>query len=228
MYYAKDVRSKKSAVFNSALKVILSLILVAAAIIAMFSNRIFNSDHVSENYDNNINTSNFSNPAVKNNVDLVNWVEMACENNWGYVYGTFGYVLSEQMLIDKSAQYPTDVGENEQFIRQNWLGRRTVDCMGLIKSYMWYDPQSNSITYNSGNMPDTGANTLFEEATVKGTIDTIPEMKGLAVWAEGHIGVYIGNGYAIEAQSTRDGVKKTKISNRNWTHWFEIPQISYS
>ena len=37
---------------------------------------------------------------------------------------------------------------------------------------------------------------MFANATVKGTIDTIPEIPGLAVWHEGHIGIYIGNGEA--------------------------------
>ncbi len=39
-----------------------------------------------------------------------------------------------------------------------------------------------------------GANGMFENAKVKGTIDTIPEVPGLAVWSDGHIGIYIGNG----------------------------------
>lgn len=221
--------NQKLNVLSRALKIMLSLTLIAASVTVMFGCNIFSQNNdTNKNYVNDIDTSNFNNPSVKNNGDLVKWCEMAYKNGWGYVYGTFGYVLSEQMIIDKCAQYPKDVGENEDFIRANWLGKRTVDCMGLIKSYMWYNPQSKSITYNGGHMPDIGCDRLFEEASVKGTIDSIPEKKGLAVWAKGHIGIYIGDGYVIEAQSTHDGVKKTKISKRNWTHWFEIPQINYN
>ena len=43
-------------------------------------------------------------------------------------------------------------------------------------------------------MMDVTANGMFDAATVKGTIDTIPEVPGLAVWHQGHIGIYIGNG----------------------------------
>lgn len=174
-----------------------------------------------------LDTSNFTNPATKNSTDLVLWSQMAYDEGWGYVYGTFGYPLGENLLAEKARQYPKDVGENEQFIRAHWLGRRTVDCMGLIKSYMWYDPAANSIGYNTGEMPDVGCDTLFAQATEKGTIDTIPEVKGLAVYAKGHIGVYIGDGYAIDAQSTTEGVTKTKISTRKWTHWFKIPYVQY-
>ena len=174
-----------------------------------------------------LNTSHFTNPATKNSTDLVLWAQMAYDEGWGYVYGTFGLPLTETTLDNKVRQYPNEVGENEQLIREHWLGRRTVDCMGLIKSYMWYDPEDNNITYNAGGMPDIGCDTLFEQATVRGTIDTIPEVKGLAVYAKGHIGIYIGDGYAIDAQSTTEGVTKTKINTRKWTHWCKIPYVDY-
>ena len=228
MYYESYRKNSKSAKPRSHGKIILSLVIAAAIVCAFIGSKLFDSSGISEHYDNTLSGLDFIEPNVKNNVDLAKWAQMACDNGWGYVYGTFGYVLSEQMLSDKLAQYPEAVGENESFIRENWLGRRTADCMGLIKSYMWYDPVSNSITYNGGGMPDIGCDSLFREASVKGRIDDIPEIVGLAVWTEGHIGVYIGNGYAIEAQSTRDGVKKTKIRRRSWTHWFEIPYIEYN
>lgn len=67
----------------------------------------------------------------------------------------------------------------------------------------------------------------YHAATVSGTIDTIPETPGLAVWHEGHIGVYIGNGEVVEAMGTRYGVVKTKLEGARWTHWLKIPYISY-
>ena len=53
-------------------------------------------------------------------------------------------------------------------------------------------------------MPDIGADTMYANATEKGTIDTIPEIPGLAVWHEGHIGIYIGGGKVIEAMGGID------------------------
>ena len=61
----------------------------------------------------------------------------------------------------------------------------------------------------------------------QGTIDTIPEVPGLAVWKSGHIGVYIGGGQVIEAMGTKYGVVKTQLQGRGWTHWLEIPYINY-
>ena len=58
-------------------------------------------------------------------------------------------------------------------------------------------------------------------------MDTMPDTVGLAVWKQGHIGVYIGNGYVIEAMGTKYGVVKTQLAGRNWSHWLKIPGIHY-
>ena len=76
-------------------------------------------------------------------------------------------------------------------------------------------------------MPDYGANQMYYSALDSGTIDTIPEIPGLAVWKDGHIGVYIGNGEVIEAMGTHYGVVKTQLQGRGWTHWLKIAFINY-
>lgn len=158
---------------------------------------------------------------------LAAYVTHAYESGWGYVWGTFGNVLTTEAFASKLAQYPDGVGNYEDFIRENWIGRRTADCVGLIKSYGWYDPETQSIQYGSHGMPDLGANQMYYTASESGTIDTIPEIPGLAVWHDGHIGVYIGNGEVIEAMGTKYGVVKTQLAGRGWTHWLKIAYINY-
>ena len=174
-----------------------------------------------------INTSNYVDQATKNNLDLVKWSEFAADKGWGYVWGTYGTVLSDSFLESKITQYPEEVGGNEEFIRANWLGKRTADCVGLIKGYSWYDTTSQSTILVSNGMPDIGADDMYNNATEKGTIDTISEIPGLAVWKEGHIGVYIGNGEVVEAYGTTTGVIRSQLSNGGWTHWLKIPYITY-
>jgi hypothetical protein len=68
---------------------------------------------------------------------------------------------------------------------------------------------------------------MYYNAKESGPISTMPDIPGLAVWHEGHIGVYIGNGQVIEAMGTRYGVVKTELVDRGWTHWLKVPYINY-
>ena len=174
-----------------------------------------------------LDTSGFTNPAGKNADDLVQYAIHAYQEHWGYVWGTFGLVLTESLFEAKLAQYPDALAGNADFIRQTWVGGRTTDCVGLIKGYGWLDAETEEIVYNTNGMPDITANEMYHSATVSGPIDTIPETPGLAVWHDGHIGVYIGNGEVVEAMGTRYGVVKTKLEGARWTHWLKIPYISY-
>lgn len=181
------------------------------------SSAAYNTDISFEEYDEK----------KKNNLGLVQWAIQAHEAGWGYIYGTYGNVLTENLLQDRAAVFGSEVTDYMDFIRQNWIGKRTADCVGLIKGYGWYDAESGEIKVGSNGMMDVGANAMFSNATMKGTIDTIPEVPGLAVWVDGHIGIYIGNGEVIEAMNTLRGVTRTQLAGREWTHWLQIPYISY-
>ena len=172
--------------------------------------------------------STFANPTTKNATDLVTYAVHAWESGWGYVWGTYGNVLTESLLTYKVSQYPDGVGNHEDIIRANWLGGRTADCVGLIKGYGWLSPETMTIDYGTHGMPDIGANQMYYTARESGPISTMPDIPGLAVWHEGHIGVYIGGGQVIEAMGTKNGVVKTELAKRNWTHWLKIPYINYN
>ena len=178
-------------------------------------------------HENGIDTSGFISPGTKNNLDLAAYAVQAWENNWGYVWGTYGNILTESLFAYKLKQYPDGVGNYKDFIHANWLGRRTADCVGLIKGYGWLDASSGAIRYGTNGMPDYGANQMYQSAAVKGDMSTMPEIKGLAVWKPGHIGIYIGGGYVVEAMSTRYGVVKTAAVGRGWQGWCQVPSIDY-
>lgn len=188
----------------------------------------FNGDYVrGENLSIELDASAFTNPTTKNADDLVTYAIHAWDSGWGYVWGTFGNVLTESLLEYKVQQYPDGVGNYESFIRVNWLNGRTTDCVGLIKGYGWLNPETLTIDYGTNGMPDYSANQMYYSASVSGPISTIPDTPGLAVWFDGHIGVYIGNGEVIEAAGTSKGVIKTKLSERAWTNWLQIEFINY-
>ena len=174
-----------------------------------------------------INVSKFVDPETKNNVDLAEWAKQAYAKKWGYVYGTYGEVLNESILTTKISQFPEQVGENEEFIRQHWLGGRTADCIGLIKGYAWFNCDTGQIEYRSNGVRDTGSDPMLDMATEKGTIDTMPDIPGIAVWMDGHIGIYVGDGQTIHAANTELGVIMTPLARSGWSHWLKIPYITY-
>ena len=163
----------------------------------------------------------------KNNLDLVKWAQMAYDNKWGYVWGSHGNVLTANELKKLEKTFGTHVTDKEEYIKSHWLGRRTSDCVGLIKGYGWYDETSGTIKYGTNGMKDVTADGMFNAAVEKGPISTMPDIPGIAVWHQGHIGVYIGNGYVIHAANTYDGVIKTPITSSGWTHWLKVPYINY-
>ena len=177
-----------------------------------------------------IDISGFTDPGTKNNLDLAAYAIQAWENGWGYVWGTFGHVLTESVLEYKIEQYP-DIAASEEFIRDNWLNRRTTDCVGLIKSYGWFNPDTMTIDHGTNGMPDYNADSMYSAAEINGTdsgdMEDMPEVIGLALWKTGHIGIYIGGGYAIEAMGTNYGVVKTEVEGRGWSGWCKIPYIEY-
>ena len=174
-----------------------------------------------------IDTSDYTDPKTKNNVDLVKWAKHAQENGWGYVWGSHGNLLDKTELERLESVFGNHVAVYDDFIRHNWLGKRTADCVGLIKGYGWYDTKSGKINVGTNEMQDVTADGMLVAAKEKGLIDTMPEILGLAVWHEGHIGIYIGNGKVIEAMGTKYGVVKTQLKNGRWTHWLKVPYIKY-
>jgi hypothetical protein len=160
------------------------------------------------------------------NKGLVEHCKKALEEKWGYVWGTFGLILTKALLQQKLQQYPEEVGQYESFIRANWLNRKTVDCVGLIKGYYW--SKDGKIVYVPKT--DVSANGMYTIAKEKGPIDTLPELPGICVYKQGHIGVYIGNGQVIEARGTKYGVIQTPLRGTGstpWTHWLKCPYIEY-
>lgn len=163
----------------------------------------------------------------KTNYGLVDHAKRALTEKWGYVWGTFGQVLTGALLATKAKQYPDGVGLYSVFIEKNWLNKRTVDCVGLIKSYLWTD-EDNTIKYNMAT--DITADMMYSRATKKGVISSMPDVPGICVWKKGHIGIYIGGGQVIEAHGTKYGVILTPLTGQGatpWTHWLECPYIKY-
>jgi hypothetical protein len=163
---------------------------------------------------------------MKNNYGLVDHCKKALAEKWGYVWGTYGKVLTSDLLQRKLTQYPKEVGRYLDYIKRNYINKRAADCVGLIKSFVWWN--SKEPVYDADT--DKSANGMFNAAKISGNIEMLPEIPGACLWKDGHVGVYIGNGKVIEAKGTKYGVIQSPIKGigaNKWTHWFFCPYIEY-
>ena len=143
-----------------------------------------------------------------------------------YWYGTFGQKSSEPLYNQKRRQYPRYYTDDDFEFQYN---QKVHDCIGLIKGYIWSknadDPNPK---YCSNGCPDVNEEMMYKAAKVKGDISTMPNKPGICVLHRGHIGVYIGKGFVIEAKGHRYGVVKTMIEDGDWTNWCKCPYIIYN
>ena len=78
-------------------------------------------------------------------------------------------------------------------------GYYLFDCVCLIKSILWGFNFSKGghggAIYESNGVPDLGANDFFEQCCYDFSNDFTKIEIGELVWMNGHIGIYIGEGY---------------------------------
>ncbi len=126
-----------------------------------------------------------------------------------YVYGAKGQLLTDSLYNTLKARYGSMVWASDK----KKIGKLCVDCSGLIS---WY----TGTVRNSTSFKNTATKVL--------TIDKLSQaVPGCAVWRQGHIGIYIGDGYCIEARGSAYGVVKTKVKSRDFTHILWLAEVEY-
>lgn len=162
---------------------------------------------------------------MKDNESLAMFAERCVGNP--YIFGTYGDILTERTLAQKAKDYPSHLSDSRvKYARDHYIGKRTTDCHGLIKFFLWADDPNSKPVYNASQ--DISADEAYNLATIKGKIGTIPERRGICVRYPGHVGVYVGNGIVVEARGFDYGTVKTKLKERKWSDWYEHPFVSYS
>lgn len=156
---------------------------------------------------------------------LIAKFQYALDNDWGYIWGQAGDVWTEAK--QKAATRETTVKYGKK-----WIGHHVADCSGL---FHWAFAQLGGYMYH-------GSDTMFKKYTIaSGTLKSGKRTDGkelkpgtaVFVWKEadqkyGHVGLFIGNGWVIEAASTQSGVIKSKVSASKWSHWGELKGVEYT
>lgn len=164
-----------------------------------------------------------------NPLDLIALFIVAITDKWGYIWGTAGvkWTAAKQAALEKTTD--PDRAMSRQY-GSKWIGHMVADCSGL---FSWAFKQLGGYMYH-------GSNTMYDKyctdkgRLVNGKREDGKELKpGTAVFTgtekkHGHVGLYIGDGWVIEAQGTKAGVVKSKVTLAKWTYWGELKGVNYS
>lgn len=162
---------------------------------------------------------------------LIEKFEQAYDDHWGYIWGTAGekWTAVKQAELEKTTD--SDRANSRKYGSQ-WIGHMVADCSGL---FAWAFRQLGGKMYH-------GSDTMFRKwTTASGTLkngkrtDGMPLLPGTAVFTYnktknkyGHVGLYIGNGWVIEAVGARQGVIRSKVTASKWTYWGELKGVDYT
>lgn len=115
------------------------------------------------------------------------------------------------------------------------------DCVCLIKGLLWgwegdASKAYGGAVYASNGVPDIDADFMINACSGVST-DFSNIQVGEALWLPGHIGIYVGNGLAVECTYRwKDGVQITAVHNigtkagyngRAWTKHGKLPYVTY-
>lgn len=161
-----------------------------------------------------------------------------------YVMGCFGAPLN----ATNKARYTKNHSYNMDATRTKMINAASsdtfgFDCVCLIKGLLWgWDGDLNDVyggsKYASNGVPDIGADSMIKVCKDVSTSNWANMEVGEAVWCSGHIGIYIGDGLAVECTPAWENkVQITAVKNigtksgysaRTWTKHGKLPYVTYT
>lgn len=164
----------------------------------------------------------------------------------------YGYAMYGWQITDYTIKIKSDQNLNGWYTRAHINGLKAVanqkppvwgfDCVNLTKGILWGWTGDESSLYGgakarSHGVPDTNANGMIQQCYDVTTDFTTIEV-GEGLWMDGHWGLYVGNGRAVECTGRWDNcVQITAVHNigkisglngRFWTKHGKLPWVKYS
>lgn len=180
-----------------------------------------------------------------NSLEFVNKLKEIAKNyKTLYVMGCFGAPLTGANV----ERYCNNHSYNKGADRTAMIKARAnqeppyfgFDCVCLIKGVLWgwngnAEKTYGGASYACNGVPDIGADQMINVCNDVST-DFSKIQVGEAVWMEGHIGVYIGDGLAVECtpkwnncvQITACNTSKPPYHRRDWKKHGKLPYVEYS
>ena len=165
-----------------------------------------------------------------------------------YVNGAFGWPMTaknkRRAINHSNSKARAYNSQTARKVKINAAGPDTfgMDCVCMIKALLWgWNGNQTKVyggaVYKANDVPDIGADQMIKVCSGVSTDFSTIEV-GAVVWLEGHIGVYIGDGLAVECTPRwKDGVQITAVHNigtkagyngRKWTKHGKLPYVTYT
>lgn len=159
-----------------------------------------------------------------------------------YIKGCFG----SPMTAKNKERYKKNNVYNTRAARKKMIDAATADtfgfdCVCLIKGLLWGWSGNTAKTYGgasykSNGVPDIGADSIIK--VCNGISNDFSDIAvGELLWKSGHVGIYIGDGLAVECTpSWKNNVQITAVQNigkksgynsRTWTKHGKLPYVTY-
>lgn len=167
--------------------------------------------------------------------------EIATKYKTLYVHGCFGTPLRDDFI----SYYLTNTSYNSQPERQRMIKNASddtfgFDCVNLIKGVLWgwkgdKGNRYGGAVYKTNGVPDINADMMIKQCS--GVSKDLSKIEiGEALWMQGHIGIYIGDGLAVECTPKWENkVQITSVNRtisgynrRDWTSHGKLPYVSYT
>ncbi len=143
----------------------------------------------------------------KTGIGLAEFGLQAYKDGWQYSYGAWG-------------NYKVN-------------GKYASDCSGLIYAYLiWNTAEANAspnyFPTSSGSWP-RGAQSQYNFCSQTGSISTLPRTHGILIFFPNcdHVGIYVGNGYAVDNSDYGTNMVYKKVDGRGWVSWGKLQNVSY-
>lgn len=169
-------------------------------------------------------------------------LDIAANRKTLYVMGCFGSPLTPENKKRFSSNHPFNrAADRKKMINAADSNTFGFDCVNLIKGILWGWTGDKTKThggaaYASNGVPDVSADGMIKLCDNVGADFTNIEV-GEAVWTDGHIGVYVGDGLAVECTPKWDNcVQVTAVGNigakpgyntRTWKKHGKLPWVEY-
>lgn len=168
---------------------------------------------------------------MKTNIELTKYCENALKEGWYYGWGAHGQKATTGLVDSLVNQYPEmNTRWRTYMMKAVTNNNKLCDCYGLVKGLLFTN--SNGVMIYNASL-DVNTTSAYNRAKEKGPLSTLPELSGVVLWMQGHVGVYVGNGRFIECAGGGVGMRVGRVSNgritsgSNFTHWFKDINIQY-